>query len=1112
MTSQGTNSKQPRRKSADHLVITVHGIRTFGKWQERMEVLLTQTSNRIEVNKIDYGYFSVFAFLVPGARWLATRRIRRILLTALHESGWKRIDIVAHSFGTHLVAWSLRGISAQECKHVHTIILAGSVLKPRFSWSQLLGSHVQRVVNDCGTKDWILVCSQIGVLFTGMAGRVGFRGRLGIQFRNRYFRFGHSGYFVTPGFMERWWVPLLTTDEDVEPHDERIQSTWSSLLTWALGFAEPFKIAFYVGALFLAAYTFIIEPRITEERTRVRDLERLSHLEESRGRAALESGRPIVAVRSLNEALRITEDLGIAAERHPLQFLLGRALRLLPDRPTVLREPEQAQLRDHRVYFTSDGRSVVSVRVLYDGEVDIWDSRSGRLTATFRANDAPPGLGYLYTGGALLGGRILLPSHLSISALRAVTREGKIARVWDLRSEEELAAFSYCHGEISHVAISPDGRRVVTCNPRGFGTGFGDLSSDSSAFLWEVDRPEKPVARFPEMANMTTEYVTFSSDGSRICFVQSHVHIWDAEDFEEIADLQLETTPTHIDFAPDAERFVVVYRDREAHLGERQGGGSILRHGDDVRAARFAAFSPNGWAVVTAGQELRIWEDDGALRFVLGAEYSERPDFAAFSHDSTRLASPGEGGLVRIWDTETGTLVTSFHAHENPVTYAAFDPAGARLATAARDGSVHLWQRVDGRFPVVLGRTSPFGLKVTFARGGETLVIAGVGGQTSLVGVRSGQVAVQLGDHQRFVNIFANVTGTRIATIQEIGTIDPRPRPLEVEDAIKDESLRIWDAITGELLEIMAEAGERAKTVRFVDDEQFLVVGGDDTVSAWRPGAREPKFRYLAKRIDGDGNFVMDAYPFAERSRILVRRSDAQVDVLDLESGDLIGIAVLDHYFYDLLTSRDGALFATTSYFRGGAKIWSTATAELVTTSIEHGEGIQDAGFGQHAKRFLSVGTDGTARIWELPSGRLVAELKGKGYGTVTASPDGRIAAITRGMGDIVLARFVDGGLERVLRGHTAEVTWCEFHPDGNLLLTTSDDDGTSRLWDYVRGVSIAVLSTGNTNLIQWAPDGKSIVTRSNNGTVRLWDVSENRQSSGQIERRLAEFEGTNNE
>lgn len=81
-----------------------------------------------------------------------------------------------------------------------------------------MGESVRRVVNECGIYDKILILNQLVVLFTGMAGRVGFSGMTGRNFRNRFFRFGHSGYFrdksgSDSSHMREYWVPLLLSDD-----------------------------------------------------------------------------------------------------------------------------------------------------------------------------------------------------------------------------------------------------------------------------------------------------------------------------------------------------------------------------------------------------------------------------------------------------------------------------------------------------------------------------------------------------------------------------------------------------------------------------------------------------------------------------------------------------------------------------------------------------------------------------------------------------------------------------------------------------------------------------------------------------------------------------------
>lgn len=232
-----------------HVVITVHGIRTFGHWQLRLERLLRARDPEVEVRHLDYGWFSSLAYILPFTRWLAVRRVRRLIAFELSEARGARVDIVAHSFGTYLVGKALVSLAKSAAAfRVHTVILCGSVLSPWFDWSPLRrspNSHVGRIVNDCGVNDLVLILGML-VPFSGMAGRIGFRGVQGRFLRNRYFALGHSGFFETKGepndFMERNWTSVLLSDHDVELHDVRkgILAGWQTLL---LRSAEPVRLA-----------------------------------------------------------------------------------------------------------------------------------------------------------------------------------------------------------------------------------------------------------------------------------------------------------------------------------------------------------------------------------------------------------------------------------------------------------------------------------------------------------------------------------------------------------------------------------------------------------------------------------------------------------------------------------------------------------------------------------------------------------------------------------------------------------------------------------------------------------------------------------------------------
>src|SRR5262249_41115018 len=80
--------------------------------------------------------------------------------------------------------------------------------------------------------------------------------------------------------------------------------------------------------------------------------------------------------------------------------------------------------------------------------------------------------------------------------------------------------------------------------------------------------------------------------------------------------------------------------------------------------------------------------------------------------------------------------------------------------------------------------------------------------------------------------------------------------------------------------------------------------------------------------------------------------------------------------------------------------------------------------------------------------------------------------------------------VQSVLRGHTDQVERASFSPDGKEVLTASDD-GTARIWDSTTGRVLSVIDArGGAGLAaRLTADGKPVVTRTEDGGVRLWSA-----------------------
>ena len=144
-----------------------------------------------------------------------------------------------------------------------------------------------------------------------------------------------------------------------------------------------------------------------------------------------------------------------------------------------------------------------------------------------------------------------------------------------------------------------------------------------------------------------------------------------------------------------------------------------------------------------------------------------------------------------------------------------------------------------------------------------------------------------------------------------------------------------------------------------------------------------------------------------------------------------------------------------------------------------------------------SPSDDGTARIWDVASGTQPRTSSGATRtrrraprSAPTASSSSPPATTgRRGSGTSRAA-----AARRILSGHTGSVDSAAFSPDGKLVVTASDD-GTARIWDVASGRSLHTLSghTDYVDSVAFSPDGKLVVTASDDGTARIWDVASGR-------------------
>ena len=187
------------------VVISIHGIRTTGRWQKELnDVLISAGFRHVP---LDFGFFSALSLLMP---WSRSRKVEWFHRTYSEKfsGGDRKPSVIAHSFGSYIVT---RAMLKYDDIRFERVILCGSIVSRSYPWRAVLLARDQAdaVLNEAGGRDmWAAIVEWV-VSDAGASGVSGFEdtadGRLVQLIHERH---AHSDYFYRLNY-ERRWLPFL---------------------------------------------------------------------------------------------------------------------------------------------------------------------------------------------------------------------------------------------------------------------------------------------------------------------------------------------------------------------------------------------------------------------------------------------------------------------------------------------------------------------------------------------------------------------------------------------------------------------------------------------------------------------------------------------------------------------------------------------------------------------------------------------------------------------------------------------------------------------------------------------------------------------------------------
>ena len=396
--------------------------------------------------------------------------------------------------------------------------------------------------------------------------------------------------------------------------------------------------------------------------------------------------------------------------------------------------------------FSRDGRRLLTIA---SGTADVWDARTGAGIATLAghldevtfAAFSPDG-SRVATGSRDKTVRLwdltrppVLQSETSSAAfsvdrsLVVVTAQNdNTAQVWDAKTGAVTAILKGHKGEVSSMAFSPDGSRIVTG------------SADGTARVWDAHTGAAIVTL--KGHDERVSQAVFSSDGKRIVTASwdKTARVWDAQTGAAIAVLSGHGEMLQdAAFSPDGTRVVTASgrlnlsdkakwdsKDNSARVWDARTGALIITLKGFAEEVEKAAYSPDGKRILTVSYEnaARLWD---AATGILIAPLEGHQDVvygAAFSADGSRIVTVSKDKTARVWDGKTGAPIRILSGHGDTVLSAAFSPDGKRIVTASSDETARVWDVQTGELLETLSGHSGVVLAAAFSSKSNAVITA----------------------------------------------------------------------------------------------------------------------------------------------------------------------------------------------------------------------------------------------------------------------------------------------------------------------------------------------------------------------------------------------------
>jgi WD40 repeat protein len=635
---------------------------------------------------------------------------------------------------------------------------------------------------------------------------------------------------------------------------------------------------------------------------------------------------------------------------------------------------------------------------------------------------------------------VLLVPELSAQAPRngQSTRTDLYGDPLPERSIARLGSVRLKHGSRTYgVVFSPDGNTIASAS----------LDFDPVVRLWNAATGQERLGIAmgdPPAQNRTYPWrgivtLAYSPDGKTLAGGCSHgllcTLLWDSETGRLLHSYpSMKAGITSVAFSPDGKMLAWGSYEKSVSLAE-VASGKVTHKLEGLPGIVYSVcFTLDGATLLWGSGDRTIHSCDVTsgkeMRRLEGHEKSVL--CLREASDGKRLVSGGADSTARIWDLTTGKEVHCCRGHAKSVTGLAFTPDGKQFLTGSRDQTVRIWDLATGRAL----RTLPvLGIDVSaiaLSPDGRKLAVSGYEQSVTVFDVASGEEALPRAGHRGWISSsHLSPDGKTVAT------------------GSSDGSLRLWDVQTAKELRTLSH--------------------------------------------DKDGWFI--DFAFARDGRTLAASNYSnEFRLLDSETGKVLRrLAESEGYISRVRCLPDGETVVTYCFMDGnkGSRLtlWDMATGKKLWTF----PGSPNV-FAFSADGKTAATSEREIVLWDVSTRKETRRLRIQRPESMAFTADGKALVLVYQDGSIMLWDLASSRPRRQQksgqRGPISHANSLALSPDSRLAATI-DHERAIKLWEVATLQEVTTLQghAGNVNMIEFAADGRTLLSCSNDGTVLVWDV-----------------------